>query len=130
MARIGQIIYNVQDWYRKDVYTSTSNDDWSTTISSEQPNYLDKRINIFDFNIVNRFNNFSKLSIQAPFGTKFVLNEIKNITVGKTGIYELDESILVTSLKFLRLKQYIPPNSDTQKESYRELYNVIIDFLY
>lgn len=130
MARIGQIIYNVQDWYRKDVYTSTSNDNWSITISSDQPNYLDKKINIFDFNIVSRFNNFSKLSVQAPFGTKFVLNEIKNITVGKTGIYELDENILVTSLKFLRPKQYIPPDQNTQEESYRELYNVIIDFLY
>ena len=40
-----------------------------------------------------------KIGIQAPEGTIVVINE-QEIKVGKTGIYELDCLVPVTSLKF------------------------------
>lgn len=109
MATIGQIIYNVQDYHSSGGYISTSNSDLNTTVSSNQANYLYNRINIFSGNLVDRYRSkeFSKLGIQAPPGTKVVLNETKNITIGRTGIYELDENIIITSLVFLRPKKYI-----------------------
>ena len=48
----------------------------------------------------------NKLGIQAPPGTKAVINS-KEVMVGRTGIYELDEDIAITSLKFERPRKYI-----------------------
>jgi hypothetical protein len=47
------------------------------------------------------------VGIQAPSGTKVVLNEDKTILIGRTGIYELDEDISITSLYFIKPKVYI-----------------------
>lgn len=109
MARIGQIIFNVQDYHSSGGYISTDSYNLAGTVSSDQPGYLNNRINIFDTNIVDRFDSkeFSKLGIQAPPGTKVILNETKNITIGRSGIYELDENIIITSIKFLRPKKYV-----------------------
>ena len=49
----------------------------------------------------------TKLGIQAPAGTRLVINKNKNIIVGRTGIYELDDEIPVTNLYFLRPRKYI-----------------------
>ena len=40
-----------------------------------------------------------KIGIQAPEGTVVILND-QEITIGKTGIYELDCIVPITSLKF------------------------------
>lgn len=52
---------------------------------------------------------FTKLGVQAPPGTKMVFNEPDNpkeIMVGRTGIYELDEDISITSLRFVRPRRF------------------------
>lgn len=49
---------------------------------------------------------FTKLGVQAPPGTRMIINDNKAIMVGRTGIYELDEDIPVTSLKFVRPRKY------------------------
>lgn len=49
-------------------------------------------------NIFNDYKSIIQLGIQAPIGMRFYLNKSKNpITVGKTGIYELD----LTNLGFI-----------------------------
>ena len=40
-----------------------------------------------------------KLGIQAPPGSEWEIND-KKILIGRTGIYELDDDIVVTSLKY------------------------------
>lgn len=40
-----------------------------------------------------------KLGIQAIPGTKFIINDSVTIEIGKTGIYELENTINVKSLK-------------------------------
>ena len=86
--------------------------DISKTISSNDyaswEEYLAAAIDIFNQNLVELFNTtgFFKLGIQAPPGTLVILNDSKNIVIGKTGIYELDEDIIISSLKFIPQKIY------------------------
>ena len=54
-----------------------------------------------------------KLGIQAPVDSYVSINDV-NIKIGKTGIYELDYRVVVTSLSF--------PNGADE--------SVIIDFVY
>lgn len=49
---------------------------------------------------------FTKVGVQAPPGTQMVLNNIKYIMIGRTGIYELDEDVAITQLKFIKPKTY------------------------
>lgn len=49
-------------------------------------------------NLAN-FKGLVKLGIQAPVGTKFVING-ENIRIGATGIYELDYTVNVKELYF------------------------------
>ena len=112
MANIGQIVYNIEDYYHSGGYISTSKNDISKTISSNDyaswEEYLAAAIDIFNQNLVELFNTtgFFKLGIQAPPGTLVILNDSKNIVIGKTGIYELDEDIIISSLKFIPQKIY------------------------
>lgn len=50
---------------------------------------------------------FTKVGVQAPPGTQMVLNQLKQIMIGRTGIYELDEDIAITELYFIRPQNYI-----------------------
>lgn len=53
-----------------------------------------KKHNLIDFK------GLVKLGIQAPIGTKFVLNG-ETIRIGATGIYELDYTVNIKELYFL-----------------------------
>jgi hypothetical protein len=53
-----------------------------------------KKHNLIDFK------GLVKLGIQAPVGTKFVLNG-ETIRIGATGIYELDYTVNIKELYFL-----------------------------
>ena len=53
-----------------------------------------KKHNLIDFK------GLVKLGIQAPVGTKFVLNG-EQIRIGATGIYELDYTVNIKELYFL-----------------------------
>jgi hypothetical protein len=48
----------------------------------------------------------TKLGIQAPPGTKFTINNDKNLIMGRTGVYELDEGFKVDELHFERPKKF------------------------
>ena len=89
MLTVGQIYYRVLD-------TGTG-----TYVSSGQNIYED---------IVPQYGGatrFTKLGIQAPAGTRLVINKNKNIIIGRTGIYELDDEIDITNLYFLRPRKYV-----------------------
>ena len=88
MSAVGQVYYRVLDINS------------GTYISSGQNIYND---------IVSSYGGatqFTKLGIQAPSGTRAILNGNKTIMIGRTGIYELDEDIAVTNLQFVRPRKY------------------------
>ncbi len=117
MATVGQIVYNVQDYQTSGGYISTSATNLNTTVSSaNNPGYNDAKIDIFDSNIVDRFDSkkFTKLGVNAPPGTRFILNTNKTILIGRSGIYELDEDIIITSLQFVRPRHYIKDDAATE----------------
>lgn len=58
---------------------------------------------------------FNKLGIEAPPGTKIVMNNTKTIMIGRTGIYELDNDISITNMYFLRPKKYLKDEEASQK---------------
>lgn len=105
MASIGQIVYNLQDYINSGGLISTDKDSRSTTVSSTDADYLTKRIDITQ-NVVTG-SGYTKVGIQAPAGTRAILNTNKTILIGRTGIYELDEDIVITSLYFIKPKNYI-----------------------
>lgn len=92
MATIGQIYYNVID------------KNTGTCLSSGP--------SIFQENtpgeIVTRYGatQFTKVGIQAKPGTIVVMNDMKTIMIGQSGIYELDGDITITSLYFKRPPKY------------------------
>lgn len=123
---IGQIIYNLEDYAGTGGLLSTDKSNILNVVSSVwvenaenklQPDneaYENNRIDIFSYNILSHYGipSVYKLGIQAPSGTKFYLNSTavpqtdgtiiytggQEIIIGRTGIYELDDDIEVTSL--------------------------------
>lgn len=124
MAIIGQIIYNVIDFNNKNGFISTKKDDISIIISSinSESTYEEDKINIFNdlvFQINKSEHPLKKIGIQAPPGTHAILNDNKDIIIGRTGIYELDEpDIFIKSIYFKR------PSPD------KDLHNIILDYIY
>lgn len=98
MPTVGQIYYNVVD--------------------NNNGSYISSGQNIFN-DIVSTMGGgntrFTKLGVQAPPGTKVILNDNKEIMVGKTGIYELDDNIYITSMYFVRPRRYIKDVEASEK---------------
>lgn len=98
MSTIGQIYYNVVD--------------------NNNGSYISSGQNIFN-DIVSTMGGgntrFTKLGVQAPPGTKVVLNNTKTIMVGKTGIYELDDNIYIDNMYFVRPMRYIKDEEASSK---------------
>ena len=96
MPSIGQVYYNVLD-----------------TSSGE---YISSGIDIFS-NIITAYGatEVTKVGIQAPSGTRVVMNETRTIMIGRTGIYELDDNINITSLYFVRPRKYVKDEYATQQ---------------
>lgn len=94
MATIGQIVYNLEDQNNPGMYLSTIDDTVTGETISSHDRYaeLKNKRNIFS-SVFNKDVILSKLGIQAPPGTRFVLNG-KNIIIGTSGLYELDEESL------------------------------------
>lgn len=88
MATVGQVYYNVLD--------------------NNRGTYISSGVNIFN-DIVSSYGakQFNKLGVQAPPGTRVVLNTSKTIMIGRTGMYELDEDISITNMYFVRPRKYI-----------------------
>ena len=95
MSAIGQIYYHVLD------------NNTGAYISNVDEN------NFFDTNIVPSGQSITKLGIQAPPGSLVTLNTNKKIMIGRTGIYELDAGILVTSIVFNRPSNYKKLDDET-----------------
>lgn len=117
MANIGQIWYNVAD--KTDNYPSGI-DIYTDILAQITPSSL------------------TKIGIQAPPGTQLQMNGIKEIMIGRTGIYELDEGISITSLKFYRPKTYEVNKEETAKnqtkgqeqmDAAKEVYDKKVDAL-
>lgn len=89
MATVGQIYYNVLDTNSGDYISSSGIDIFSDIVSAYGATQ------------------FSKIGIQAPPGTKVVMNETKTIMIGRTGMYELDNNINIIDMYFIRPKKYI-----------------------
>ena len=95
MSQVGQLYYRVLD-------TTSGTYITSDNLSTEAMYGLGANLVSF----YGGAKQFSKLGIQAPPGTKAVINS-KEIMVGRTGIYELDDDIIITSLRFERPRKYI-----------------------
>lgn len=92
---IGQILYKVKVPQDGSITSNPSN------------------INIFN-NILNQIgvSSIKKLGIQAPNGTICYVNG-QEIMIGRTGMYELDEVIIVSSLYFVKKQIYILDSAAT-----------------
>lgn len=90
MANIGQVVYNVPN---KTAGTGTYKYPSSIDIYSDIVAQVGAR-------------QFSKVGVQSPPGTRLVLNTNKQILIGRTGIYELDEDIAITNLYFVQPTKY------------------------
>lgn len=124
-----QIVYNLEDYggsgglistkqgdlselVYSGVYQNSLNDSTETT-TNDETDYENKKIDIFGTNILKGFNNVKKIGIQAPPGTKFTFNKATTqdtgewIMVGRTGIYELNDDIVIDYLRFQRPQNYI-----------------------
>lgn len=103
MAQPYQLYYRLEDFRTEERYQTSS--------------IGGTRLDIYN-DIVSQFKkgNFNKLGIQAPPGTKFYINSSTSpIMIGRTGIYELDEDINVSSLKFEAPKNYELNEGKTQE---------------
>ena len=87
MPTVGQVYYNV--------------------IDNNSGSYVSSGQNIFSDIIAQvGASQFNKVGVQAPAGTKIVMNESKTIMVGRTGIYELDDDIAINNMYFIRPRKY------------------------
>ena len=87
MPTVGQVYYNV--------------------IDNNSGSYVSSGQNIFSDIIAQvGASQFNKVGVQAPAGTKIVMNESKTIMVGRTGIYELDDDIAITNMYFIIPRKY------------------------
>lgn len=101
MSAIGQIYYRVVD----------------TSSTGDGKHYISSGIDIYN-DIVNASSakQFTKVGIQAPPGAQVVMNASKTIMIGRTGIYELDEDIAITSMKFVRPTVYIKDEKESESK--------------
>lgn len=132
--KVGQIIYNVQDYYNSGGYISSAkNGPLSNTVNSSSytkeitennityivPDWDAYKANCYSItdkeSIIKAISGspILKLGIQAPSGTKVHLNsgdtdgDEQIIMIGRTGMYELDENINITGIYFERPRNYI-----------------------
>ena len=94
MSSIGQIYYHVLD--------------------NNTGEYISNVGTFFDTNLIDG-KTVTKLGIQAEPGTKVQVNT-KDIMIGRTGIYELDADIRITTVIFPTPTNYIKLVNDTNNE--------------
>lgn len=101
MSAIGQIYYRVVD----------------TSSTGDGKHYISSGIDIYnDIVSASSAKQFIKVGIQAPPGAQVVMNASKTIMIGRTGIYELDEDIVITSMKFVRPTVYIKDEEESESK--------------
>lgn len=101
MSAIGQIYYRVVD----------------TSSTGDGKHYISSGIDIYnDIVSASSAKQFTKVGIQAPPGAQVLMNASKTIMIGRTGIYELDEDIVITSMKFVRPTVYIKDEKESESK--------------
>lgn len=101
MSAIGQIYYRVVD----------------TSSTGDGKHYISSGIDIYnDIVSASSAKQFTKVGIQAPPGAQVVMNASKTIMIGRTGIYELDEDIVITSMEFVRPTVYIKDEKESESK--------------
>lgn len=111
--QIGQIVYRLQDYRNRSSEVSTNKNGVVVAGTGD----LDMTSDLFaqfTESVSYRNAKVSKLGVQAPPHTKMVIDG-RNIQVGNSGIYELDDDIIIEKIKFA---------------TSQDLQNVIIDFVY
>lgn len=94
MAEIGQILYNV------DGIENTK------PLSNEKTAFEILTTNIMNGGFISQGKQIIKLSVQGEPGVKLQINGSNEIMIGRTGIYELDERVIVTNLKIIPIRKY------------------------
>lgn len=115
MADIGQLYYQVEQVsadgqsisQKSSPEIETSGLELFATYNSAgeliTPNIVTQYISIKGF-VPSPSARFTRIGIQAPPGTKVVLNKTHSIMIGRTGIFELEADI--SSMYFLKTRQY------------------------
>lgn len=101
MATVGQIIYALDDGNGHRLYTNKSFSGITTTPSDA--------LNIYNNVCTGVIKSITKLGIQAAPGTKVKMgtnNNEQEILIGRTGIYELEEGLVVEKLYFIPPTKY------------------------
>lgn len=111
--QIGQIVYRLQDYRNRESEVST-NQNGAVVAGAGDLDMTSDLFSQFATSVSYRNAKVSKLGIQAPPHTKMIIDG-RDIQVGNTGIYELDDDIIIERIKFA---------------AGQELQNVIIDFIY
>lgn len=98
MATIGQFHYRVLDVIRDGV----TEPEYSSNITSEQL-----------YGDICDGKTFIKVGVQAPPGTQIVFNQNKTVMVGRTGVYEIEETTQgIKHMRFVRPRSFV---KDTKK---------------
>lgn len=95
------IVYSDSNKYN----AATTSDKGSTNLQKVNP-YGMNGYKLVGANSGLKISKMTKLGVQAPPGTKFIINGDKNIVMGRTGVYELDEDFEVTELVFIRPRKF------------------------
>ena len=111
--QIGQIVYRLQDYHNRSSEVST-NKNGAVVAGTGDLDMTSDLFGQFAESVSYRNTKVTKLGVQAPPHTKMIIDG-RNIQVGNTGIYELDDDIIIEKIKFV---------------AGQELQNVIIDFIY
>lgn len=109
--QVGQIVYKLQNYQQNMISTNTN----GSVVAGEGNLDMTKDLfNQFQDGVPFKNAKVSKLGVQAPPHIRMVIDN-RNIQVGNTGIYELDDNIIIQNIRFIEGQ---------------ELHNVIIDFIY
>lgn len=82
-----------------------------TEVVNSYEKYEAERIDIFDSNVLEPYSGtlIKKIGIQGPPGTKFIIGDSNTqdsgdhtIMIGRTGVYELNDDIIIKKLQFVR----------------------------
>lgn len=111
--QIGQIVYRLQDYRNRESEVST-NKNGAVVVGVGDLDMTSDLFGQFAESVSYRNAKITKLGVQAPPHTKMIIDG-RDIQVGNTGIYELDDDIIIEKIKF---------------KTGQELQNVIIDFIY
>lgn len=86
-----------------------------TEVTNNYENYEKEKIDIFNNNILAPWEGtlIKKIGIQGPPGTKFIIGDSNTqdsgdhiIMIGRTGVYELNDDIIIKKLRFIRPLTY------------------------